>query len=161
MYRNRNTQCLKKCVSYKLHKIIVHMFTILHVSLQFYQHDMYNSTLVLLLFSTFYTFYFLHMYVVCVCVHTHTHPLCRVSSQYTSTTYYTHTLYYTRIGSLHVMYVELLHYVHCRSCRIQCCSTVGGFSASISSPCCYCLLSKSFSINFGGQHSGVNFSLGY
>jgi hypothetical protein len=122
MYRNRNTQCLKKCVSYKLHKIIVHMFTILHVSLQFYQHDMYNSTLVLLLFSTFYTFYFLHMYVVCVCVHTHTHPLCRVSSQYTSTTYYTHTLYYTRIGSLHVMYVELLHYVHCRSCRIQWCS---------------------------------------
>ena len=132
-------------VTSELHNNCVHMFTIL--SLQFYMYQWCTILLVLLL-STFYW--------LSTCTHTHVPSVCPAS-----TVYYTHTLYYTRIGSLHVMYVELLHYVHCRSCRIQCCSTVGGFSASISSPCCYWLLSKSFSINFGGQHSGVNFSLGY
>ena len=76
---------------------------------------MYNSTSTLyFLLSTFYV----HVGYPVVPVLYPCSSVCPDSIMCT----HTHTLYYTRIGSLHVMYVELLYYVHCRSCRIQCCS---------------------------------------
>ena len=90
------------------------MFTILSLQFYLYQHD--STCTILLVLSTFYFLRTCRVHPVVPVLY----PCSSVCPDSIMCTH-THTLY-TRIGSLHVMYVELLHYVHCRSCRIQCCS---------------------------------------